>query len=315
MLDLLEKPSNASGAIDAGSADCAEAAIRSMAVTAMRDLMACGVDHAEEVLLSHEQADCSVVHHFGPGVYIREVHLKAGLMAIGHYQKFEHVNVMLQGRVLMHNDDGSTTELVAPLMFVGKPGRKAGLILEDVVWQNIYATTETDIEKLEAHFILKTPEFCSKEASRMASLTGSHEGDRLDYAAALHEFGSTDETARTQSQNTADQIEMPRGSWKVKTGQSPIDGVGLFATSRIEAGEFIAPARIGGVRTPAGRYTNHSSKPNAEIVLSACGDANLYATRPIRGCAGGQDGEEVTVDYRKSPLFHGINPKTIEVQA
>ena len=53
-------------------------------------------------------------------------------------------------------DDGEVVELVAPMTFVGKPGRKIAHIIETVVFQNIFATDETDIEKLELMFV-ETP--------------------------------------------------------------------------------------------------------------------------------------------------------------
>jgi hypothetical protein len=107
-------------------------------------------------MLKHDQADCPVVHHFGPGVYMREVKIPAGALAVGHHQNFDHMNVLLKGRLTVVNDDGSTSELAAPMMFVGRPGRKIGYIHEDVVWLNIYATDETDIEKLEATLVTKS---------------------------------------------------------------------------------------------------------------------------------------------------------------
>ena len=93
--------------------------------------------------------------------------------------------------------------------------------------------------------------------------------------------------------------DLPTGSWKVKTGSSVIEGKGLFATADIAAGELIAPARISGKRTIAGRYTNHAAAPNAEFQAAfPYGDINLVALRTIEGCRGGYDGEEITIDYR-----------------
>ena len=92
-------------------------------------------------------------------------------------------------------------------------------------------------------------------------------------------------------------IPFPPGAYKCKIGRSHIDGRGLIATADIKAGEVIAPARIGACRTPAGRYTNHSADPNAVMVV--VGDRIMVvATRPITGCMGGFDGEEITVSYR-----------------
>ena len=100
-------------------------------------------------LKSMPQVDCNTQHYFGPNLYVREVTMPAGSVIIGKPHKAEHMCVMLQGRMLLVNEDGSKTELVAPKTFVGTPGRKIAYILETTVFQNIFVTDETDIEKLE----------------------------------------------------------------------------------------------------------------------------------------------------------------------
>jgi len=89
------------------------------------------VERLQEALLQMPQVDCPVVHRFGPGIYIREVSIPAGTLSIGHRQTTTHLNVMLAGRVMMVNEDGSKTEVIAPTTFVAGPGRKIGYILED----------------------------------------------------------------------------------------------------------------------------------------------------------------------------------------
>jgi len=181
------------------------------------------------------------------------------------------------------NEDGSTTELVAPLFFVGKPGRKIGYVLEEVVWQNIYATTETDIDTLEATYLDKSAAWQANDMQMRRLESMEREEDREDYAQMLQECGFTHETALAQSINEADQVPMPH-STKVTVRDSAIQGKGVFLSSPCEAGEVIAPARISGMRTPAGRYTNHSKTPNAVMVLRANGDIHLVALRRIDGC-------------------------------
>lgn len=110
---------------------------------------------AQEKMLAMPQAVCPVAHYFGPGIYVREVQMKAGTLAIGHFQRFEHLNIVLQGAVAMFTDNG--VEVVrAPFIFTGKPGKKAGYVIEDLVWQTIYATQETDIERLEDTLVDKS---------------------------------------------------------------------------------------------------------------------------------------------------------------
>lgn len=255
------------------------------------------VERIEQFMLSEQQVECPVIHRYGPGVYIRELKIPAGTLAVGHHQNFEHTNIMLKGRATMLNDDGSTTELVAPAMFVGGPGRKVGFIHEDVVWLNVYATSEQDVSKLEDQFITKSQHFGQHYEGKLALLMS--EVDQCDYRKVLQEFGFTEEIARSQSENTSDMTELPGGGYKVKVANSRIEGKGLFATATIEMGESIAPARIYGKRTIAGRYTNHSVAPNAKMVRVGS-DVYLVATKQIHGCKGGLDGEEITIDYRQA---------------
>lgn len=252
------------------------------------------VDILEEEFLKHPQVDCPVMHRFGPGIYIREVTVPAGSLAIGHRQRYAQMNVFLKGRVTITNDDGSTTELVAPMTFVGPPGRKVGYVKEDMVWLNVYATDETDIKTLEAMFLDKSEVWQAAQPAQQIGCTA----DVSDYHRAIAAFGFTDELARKQSFDESDQIPFPHGSYKVAVSASAIEGKGLFATAAICEAEVIAPARIDGMRTPAGRYTNHSANPNACMVMLDSGDINLVALKPIKGCAGGNLGEEITIDYR-----------------
>lgn len=95
------------------------------------------------------QIKCEEKHHFGPNIYIKEVTMPAGALIIGKPHRMEHLCNMVSGRMFILQDDGSKKELVAPMTFMAKPGRKVAYIVETVVFQNIYSTSETDIEKLE----------------------------------------------------------------------------------------------------------------------------------------------------------------------
>lgn len=257
------------------------------------------IDSLQSHMLELPQVKCEVLHRFAPGLYIREVSIPAGTMAIGHWQRYEHLNILLKGKVTILNDDGSTTRLEAPMMFVGKPGRKVGYIEEDMVWQNIYATTETDVEKLEEMFLDKNAIWGAHLDEARQKLLPPVD-DIEDYRKMLDEFGVTEEFARSESERTDNMVDLPHGTYKIKVGQSSIEGKGLFATADIKAGEVIAPARIGDSRTIAGRYTNHSARPNAEMVRRNHKDVDLVALQDIEGCLGGHDGQEITIDYRQA---------------
>ena len=258
------------------------------------------VQTLEAAFLEQPQVDCPVVHRFGSGIYIREVSIPAGTLSIGHRQTTTHLNVMLAGRVIMISEDGVKTEVAAPQTFVAGPGRKIGYILEDMIWQNIYATNETDVEKLEAMFLDKSNTWQEYQKNQQLLLSFDHSEDVADYYAAIAQYGFDHDTVQTQVQNLDDQIDLPHGGYKIMVAPSKIDGKGVFATANLETGEIIAPARIAGKRTPAGRYTNHSKNPNAKMILLDNGDVNLVAAMPIVGCKGGNLGEEITIDYRQA---------------
>jgi hypothetical protein len=243
----------------------------------------------ERDMLKLPQAICSVRHLFAAGLYIRELTMPAGTIALGHAQRHEHMNVMLKGAVRVLDTQGQAIEMRAPLTFVGAPGRKVGYVVEDVVWLNIYPNPddERDVEKLEARHIVKSPGFVE------------HAG-ASDYAAMLEECGVEQALVTAQTERTDDLTDWPAGAYKVKVGRSSIHGQGLIATGELEEGEVICPALFQGKRTPAGRYTNHSGTPNAVPTKGMDGNTYWVALRDIRGCRGGLDGEEITVDYRQT---------------
>jgi len=271
----------------------------------LRELLS--LEKPEQTLLQMPQAECSVVHHFGPGVCIREVFMPAGTLAIGHKQKFDHLNIMLRGKVMIVTDDGSTQVLTAPMIFTGKAGRKIGYVLEDMVWQNIYATELTDPDSVEAVFIEKSEDWMQDQQSKLAVEKLTRVDDRKDYFNLLDECGIPHELARQQSENEYDQRWVD--SQITRVAESPIEGKGLFLTSPVKSGDIICAARIDGYRTQGGRFTNHSKTPNAKMVMLPNGNIDLVALVDIEGCKGGAMGTEITIDYRQALALSGIEFK------
>lgn len=273
---------------------------------AARDDDAEKIERLEGAMLALPQVDCPVEHIFGPGLYIRQVTLPAGALAVGHHQKQDHLNVLLSGVVAMV--EGDFVHVVkAPLVYVGKPGRKVGYVVETAVWQNIYATEERDIETLEKMFLEK-----SETSEAFAALSVKAEQlfrkpDREDFEKLISVAGFSTELVRSQSENESDMIPMPpEYASRYTVRSSSIEGLGGFCSSPAKAGEVIAPARLAGMRTPAGRFTNHSADPNADLIMAENGDVWLVAKRDIIGCLGGNVGEEITVNYRQSLALSGI---------
>ncbi len=227
---------------------------------------------AERFMLSLPQAECPVGHYFGPGVYVREVRMAAGTWAIGHHQKFPHLNILVQGAVEMLQEDGATSVVRAPLIYTSQPGRKVGKVLEDVVWLNVYATEETDVDALEARLVDKSAAW--QEAFKQ----------RLGHQAAMP-------MRHPEKEGTQPGVRIL---------PSPIKGHGVYLSRPAEPYTSPALAVQDGERTLAGRYLNHSDTPNAVLVSLPSGDVAIVAQTRISGPQGGMPGDEVTINFQQA---------------
>lgn len=256
------------------------------------------LDKAIEFSLQQEQVETPVIHHFGEGVCIREVFLPEGSFVVGHYHTKPTVNLFLKGKVLMLQEDGSTKLLEAPMIFTSYPGRKAGFIVEDVVWQEVWPSSERDIDKLEAEFVDKGNMWEQHHMLRFAEQIAHSYKDREDFKNLLKEVNITEEQiqAEMEAAGPVFQLNLPY----VRITESPIHGKGLFVTKAFKELELIGPATVEGKKTELGRYINHSLNPNATFLLNN-GDVCIIAIKDIEGCLGGGPGTEITVNYRESP--------------
>jgi len=117
--------------------------------------VATSLDDIEAMMLAAPQIDCPVAHHFGHGIYMREVFMPAGTYIMGHAHRHEHMNIMLKGKMaVLVNGEAKVIE--GPYIFTGQPGRKFAYIIEDTVFVNAYATDETNVDKLEEMFVDKS---------------------------------------------------------------------------------------------------------------------------------------------------------------
>jgi hypothetical protein len=268
------------------------------------------MDEFECRLIDFPQTDCPVTHHFGPGVYIREVKIPAGSLVLGHKHRNPHVNILVSGRLKLMGENNCITELVAPAVISTLGGRKLAYAIDETIWQNVYATEERDIEKLEELLFEKT-DVWKEHSERVFKLQREvHSDDRKDYLNVISDFGFDEISVRSISECKEDQIEFPKNtSQKVCIRPSAIEGMGVFASYPIDPFEIIGPVRIHGKRTPIGRYANHSKNPNSFFVKNDNGDIYAMSMKPIRGCVGGSNGDEITVDYYQVLTLNGCKLK------
>jgi quercetin dioxygenase-like cupin family protein len=215
-------------------------------------------------------------HYHTATQYGRRIFVKKDSYILTKVHKSEHITVALKGRCTVVDEDGVKTEVVAPAVFITKPGtRRAVYAHDDVEWLTVHATTEQDLVKIEAQLVCDSQE----------------EVDAEDYERVLVEYGMNERLARLISENPRTQTDMPPDETDVEIKPSTREGMGVFAKHDFKPGDRIGTVRINTLRTPIGRYTNHSANPNCEFVIEGSNLA-AYAVRPIN------KEQEVTVCYR-----------------
>lgn len=247
--------------------------------------MAEKVDRIESILMGMPQVECKTQHWFCNGMYVRECTFPKGVTATGAAHLADHVSIMVRGDMTVLTERG-IERMTGYNIWTPRPGlRRVGYAHEETVWLTVDRTNAKTVEDAE-NDTLATPD---KLLSRRQ---GSLEHDRADYLKVLEEAGIPVEVAEAEATETSNLISMPVG-WRVHVSESKIHGSGLFTDCNVSSGKVVAPAMIGGKRTPAGRYVNHSSLPNAVIMRDGL-DSVFVALRDI------VIGEEITADYRSS---------------
>lgn len=122
---------------------------------------------AERAMLAHPEAYvsggerdvddlCPVTHHFSQGVYAREILIPKGTVLVGKIHKYQQLNIMSKGDLSVLTEDG-IKRVQAPFTIVSPPGTKRiAYAHEDTIWTTIHGTEETDVEKIEALFVVET---------------------------------------------------------------------------------------------------------------------------------------------------------------
>ena len=211
-----------------------------------------------------------LTHHICNGVYARELFIPAGTILTGRIHKTKHISIIQQGDISVMTEEGMK-RIQGPAVIQSEKGMKrAGYTHADTIWITIHPTELTDIDEIED------------------SLFYDSDLSWIDYHQVIKKHGYTHENVVKISENPNDQIlfDMDYG---VEVKDSPIQGKGLFATKDFKEG-VICPAKLGTMRTPAGRYTNHAMNPNCIMIFSD-GDIYLKAIKPIL------KGTELTTDY------------------
>lgn len=112
----------------------------------------------ERIMKAMDQIDLKVKHHFSKGVYARELLIPAGVTLVGEIHKYENLNILSKGSMLVSIENGML-EIEAPFTVVSSPGTKRiAHTLTECVWTTIHGTDLKDVELIKNHFIAATEE-------------------------------------------------------------------------------------------------------------------------------------------------------------
>lgn len=109
----------------------------------------------EDVMRRMEGAvtELPTTHHFAPGVYARELRIPAGATAVGKVHKYEHLFILAQGEMSVTTGD-NVVRIQAPYTVTSPAGTKRAVHAHsDCTLITIHPTDETDLAKIEDHFI------------------------------------------------------------------------------------------------------------------------------------------------------------------
>jgi hypothetical protein len=110
------------------------------------------------------QVECPLVHRFTDGMYIREIHMPAGIIVTSRTHKTQHPFVISKGVVEVVKEDGSRELLKAPHTGITNVGtRRVLLIHEDTIWSTFHITEKTDPVEIENEITCMENELLPKD--------------------------------------------------------------------------------------------------------------------------------------------------------
>lgn len=226
---------------------------------------------------------CPISHYYGPGVYIREMMLPVGTIAIGHAHKEEHICSIVSGSAVFFRDDSRPKLVTGPTTFISESGHKIVYAATNLLVQNIYANPDNvrNQEEIESLYIEKTTDIKNFLDFENANATKDFNEIGIDF-------------------KVFEPVELPRGFESVVSFRtSQIAGLGVFVSCPFGPGEYIAPFMIQGRYTTAAQFINHSDRNNTVVVDVTEHEKYLMASKSIFGTTGDSRGQELTIDYRE----------------
>lgn len=104
----------------------------------------------------HGENDClPLKHKFAEGMYVREIFIPKGMLVVGKIHKKSNPVFVMSGDISIFSEKG-LKRFKGGDYLISQPGSKrVGYAHEDTTWVEVFATHETDLEKLEEELIAK----------------------------------------------------------------------------------------------------------------------------------------------------------------
>ena len=105
-----------------------------------------------------EQIKPPLEHYHTSDLYGRRIFVPGGTVIVTKVHKVEHITVALKGSCTVVDEHGIRYEVVAPSVFVTKPGtRRAVYAHDDVEWLTVHACKEQDVKVIEQLLVCEDP--------------------------------------------------------------------------------------------------------------------------------------------------------------
>lgn len=112
----------------------------------------------QQITDNAELIDVPVVHHFAPGVYMRQMDAKAGTVVVSKMHRTEHFIMFLTGSCSVMTENG-IEHIKAPCVLRTMPGtQRVCYFHEDTSCITIHPTQSTDLEEIEKQVIVPEEE-------------------------------------------------------------------------------------------------------------------------------------------------------------
>ena len=240
-----------------------------------------GVEHLEDSAAELERVDLQLKETMVGELYIREITIPAGTILTSKVWLSSYADIMISGKIAVATKEGVTV-LEGYNLLRGKKGRKrCGYAYEDTKWVTVHKSAALTTDGLEDKMTVDSVAKFNDVTSAISALS---------FSGICSDFGIDEKLALEAIEDKS--TFAPINDLSVYVADSKISGKGLFSNKEFQRGDFITIASQDGVRTEAGRYTNHSPVPNAMFVFKDGGNAIMIALDDI------YPGDELTVDYR-----------------